>query len=557
MSDTPIKFSSSQKMYLDLSGRNGLAPRWYGDEGDTIMQYPQYRSINAANTKDQMAAGIYNPERRYGFMTPSSASFTTVTENDGSFNFLNEWRATIYDSAGHAWFAENGYFIWRENSGFTQLQTGNSVQSLVAITTAKVTDLEIYQINGVRNIFYSYQNSAGGAKGDIGNIVSPDSGGDVNWFTATATGGSAGLGISNDHFMVVADNGFMYVGDGNYIHKVDGTTLTGGTHGTITPQVLVTSASYVFTDGCDFKGATWFSVVDNPLTNGNSASFSGNTCGIYIWDRQTTVANVEDFIPIKGVRDIKKIYVTQAGKVRILCMSAKRTTQIREYNGAVFETIQEAHLVSYPTYRDSLSIAGNVVYWLGGDGRTYSHGYLVPGMPEQLYIVGDMTGVPQTSFAAGATLYIDANTNLTITRTALMFSISDSTPAIYNRIWYPNLLGGLPSTSKVYTLVNYFPFPCKINYVRAYHNSGNTSGTTVQGTLGILLNQSTTANVSSLITRDDINKGWKYIPVNQGAKNAVVAIQATISFAAVLTSDTNDWMPRMLEVDYSPLEKLQ
>lgn len=540
-----------------MTGLLGLAPRWFGDEGDTISEYPQYRYLG---TKGQIAAGVYNPDRRYGFMCPSSATFTAVTESDVTYNFTNEWRATIYDSAGHAWFGENGNLLWREttNGVFSQLRTGVSAAAICALTTARITDLEIYQINGVRNVFYSYQNSAGSAIGDIGNIISPDAGGAVNWFSSVASGGSAGLGPLNDHFMVVADNGFMYVGDGNYVHKVDGTTLTGGTNGTITPQVLVTSASYVFADGVDFKGYTWFVVIDNPLVNGDTTSFSGNTCGIYVWDRQTTIANVEDFIPIKGVKSIKKIYVTQSGKLRILCMSAKRTVQIREYNGAVFETITESALVSYPLYRDSVAIAGNFIYWMGGDAKVYAHGYLVPGLDEQLFTIGDMTAVPSGSFGAGATLYIDANASVTVARTALMFSISDSSPAVNNKIWYPNVTGGSPSQIPVYSLVNYFPFPVKINYVRMYHNAGNTSGSTVQGTLNIYANQATSPTITSNITRDDINKGWKYIPFNQGAKNAVFSVQTSVTWTAGIgISDATDWMPRMLEIDYVPLPKLQ
>lgn len=536
-----------------MSGVQGMAPRWYGDEGDTISQFPQFTTVG---TPGQIAAGIYNPDRRYGFMAPTTNSFFTVTENDGTYNFVNEWRATVYDAAGHAWFAENGNLIWRENVAFTQLQTGVSVQSIPAISGCIVTDMEVYQINGVRNIFYTYQNP-GATKGDMGNIISPDSGGTVNFLSTTPVG-AFNLGQDNDHFMVVADNGYMYIGDGNFIHKFDGTTLTGGANGTATANVLVTPPAYTFTDGVDFKGTTWFTVVDTPVVNASSVAFSGNNCGVFVWDRQTTIVNMEDFIPVRGVRNIKKIWVTQDGKVRILCMSAKRTTQIREYNGVVFETVAEAHLVSYPTYRDSVQIAGTMVYWLGGDARTYAYGALVNGTPEQLYVPGDMTSVPQTNFTAGAMLFVDANSSTSVSRTGFSFSIKDATPTVFNKIWHPNLTATFSAPGNVYSLVQYFPYPVKINYARIYHNTGSTAGATVQGTLNVYLNQATTATKAFSVTRDDIVKGWKYLPINQGAKNAVFSIQVSVTWPTnVVTSDTTDWMPRMLEVDYNPLPKLQ
>lgn len=631
---------ASDKLYMDLTGTTGLAPRWFGDEGDTIAQYPQYRYLGK---EGQTVAGTFNPERRYGFMTPATASYTTLTPATSSFS--KQWRATVFDPyTGTAFYGENGANIWGKTDTVGSFPT--ALTQLAVTNGTAVTDLEIYQINGIRKVFFAYQGNTGGNIGyfdlqsanaltspvapitqtvltvssvDTGtNNISFVSGGFANdnrvslystssvpsplvqgqvyytvntnvashvaqvsltlggsaiditttgsgtitmanspfteWLSGSASG-AFHTGISNDVFMVASDNGFMYIGDGNAVHKVDGTALTGGTNGTVTQNVLITAQTYVFTDAIDFKGFTWFTVVDSPLSNSNEDSFSGTTCGVYVWDRQTTIANMDDFIPIKGVKDIKKIYVTQAGKVRILCLSSKRTTQIREYNGAVFEVIEEAHLVSYPLYRDSLATAGNLTYWFGNDGRMYAHGYLVPGADEHLYLIGDMTNVPVSSFSTGAILFVDANSSNTVTRTAVDFSINDN-GTIKNRTWYPNTVGNVPATGNVYSLVKYFPYPAKVNYVRIYHNAGNTSGTTQQGILNIYLNQATTPNLTASITRGDIAKGWKYIPVNLGAKNGIFSIQFSISWANVTTADATDWMPRNVEIDYEPLTKL-
>lgn len=555
MADKP----KSQKLYFDLTGQAGLAPRWFGDEGDTIMQHPELRYVGS---EGQLSAGVFNPDRKYSYMAPPSNTYMTVTESDATTDFTNEWRATIYDSiSGSYYMAENGNLIWGgPYTGDLSKMVNAFAGSAIPGTDVRVTDLESYQVNGVHKIFFTYQRSSP-AGGDMG-IFGPASGGSIssNDFTwlSTTTSGAFTLNPDADHFLVTADNGFMYIGDGNYVHKVDGTTLTGGTNGTVTPQVLVTSATYVFTDGVDFKGFLWLTVVDNPATNGQTGTFASNTAGVYVWDRQTTVANTDDFIPVRGVLGIRKIWVTQAGKVRILCMSSKRTIQIREYNGTVFDTIAESAFVSYPLYRDCVSPTTSLTYWFGNDGRMYAHGNTIPGSSnEQLYIVGDMTSVVTGGFGCGAILFFDFNSDLTKVETGLFFSMKDS--AVKNRYWRPNDVtrNPAPGPGNVYTLVKFFPFPAKVNYVRVYHKAGTGTGATVQGTLDIYLNQSTTTSRTASITRDDINKGWKYIPINQGAKNAVFGIQAKVAWSTgVSMADATDWMPRLLEVDYEELPKL-
>ena len=357
--------------------------------------------------------------------------------------------------------------------------------------------------------------------------------------------------------MTVADNGFMYIGDGNLVHKVDGTVATGGANGTVTANVLVAPITYTFLDAVDFKGSMWFAIVDTPQGNENATAYSGTTCGVYVWDRQSTIVDMTDFIPLRGVKSIKRIFVTNTGKVRLICLSSKRTTQIREFDGSVFQIIDEEAMVAYPLYRDSVAQAGDLVYWMGGDGRIYAYGSIVPGETEQNYIIGDATAyVPNTNARAGAILFVYNNGDLTTSKTAITLSTYTATPSVNNLRWFPNGTGATPSTSQVFTLVKYFPIPVKINYVRVYHNAANTSGSTVQGTLNIYLNQATSANKQFNITRDDIAKGYRYCEINQGLKNVVTGIQAGIQWASVSTSDTTDWMPRLLEVDYEPIPRL-
>lgn len=559
----------SQKMYIDVSGRGGLAPRWYGDEGDTIEQHPEFRHLGKSDlqtafvgesTATDMASGSWNPSRRFGFMCPINISFTSLTESDAGFAFTNQWRATIYDpSVSSLYVAENGPLIWGSGSSGSYTDFKTIVGGTIGGTNVKVTDLEIYQVNGVRQIMFSYTNDTGG--GNIG-IFQPNSNGTTvtnnnTWLQGTCTSGFY-LGAQNDHFMVASDNGFLYVGDGNAVHKIDGTAATGGAAGTATQNVLVAPPSFTFMDGVDFKGSMWFAIQDTPVAFADTSSYSSGTCGVYVWDRQTTIVSMTDFIPVKGMKSIRKIYVTQSGKVRIIGMSSKRTIQIREFDGSVFDTIDESAMVSWPTYRDSLTVAGNLVYWLGQDSRIYAHGPVVPGESDRLFIMGDATAVTQASFTTGAILFFENNSSVTVSKTGVYFSIKDSSPTVYNKLWFPNGVGGSPGQDNVFTLVKYFPQFVKVNYVRIYHHVGSASTSSIQqGTFKIYFNQDTINPIQFIITKQDVGKGYRYCPLNQGAKNAVFAIQAAFHWdASTVLADGTDWMPRLLEVDYTPIEKL-
>ena len=556
----------SQKLFLDLSGRGGLAPRWFGDEGDTAAQFPQYRYLGDQDqtpdyswrsTASQYASGVYNPSRRYGYMTPSPTSVTNITNNGAGGTFVNEWRCTLYDSyMGVSLAGENGNALnFGTGAGGATWTWDSGWGAIPGATT--LTDLESYQVNGVRQVFFAYQKATNGdigiARYSNGSLVTDN----LTWFTGTVSNPlSTTLGTGNDYFFVPASNGYMYMGDGSFIHKIDGTTTTGGTNGTFTGQVLAAPANWTFVDGVDFKNSIFFAVVDNPIGTNDTSAFSGNYCLVYVWDKQSTVVNAADYIPVKGVKNIRKLYVTQNGKLRMICLSSKRTTQIREYDGTVFTVISEAAPLSFPNYRDSFAVAGSMIDWLGSDGLMYSHGAITEGEQEQLYIIGNLTGIPSVStFTAGAILYADANSQTTYSRTALSVSFKDSNGP-YNRIWYPNKSGATPHAGNVFSLVKYFPVPVKINYCRVYHNAGNTSGTTQQGTLSVFLNQATTANKTFAITRNDIAKGYKYCPINQGLKSVVVSMQVEIQWSNVTTADATDWMTRTLEVDYEPISRL-
>jgi len=568
----------SQKMYIDLSGRGGLGPRWFGDEGDTFAQHPEYRYIGTLDQKtatlgqttaSDMAAGIWNPSRRYGYMSPSNNSFTTVIDGQSGRNFSAEIRSAVYDPAsGYAYYAENGIHLWQNSAitGVTWTENSQLSGGVLDSVVRNFTDTAIYSINGTKYLFASYQNQSVSPFGDI--LIMPPgasvSGLNATWLSGTAAG-AFNLGY-NDHFLVVSDY-YMYVGEQNYIHRIDGSTLTGGTNGTALAQVLVAPLNINFTDGVTWNGNLWLATVEitnpsgTPSNQPNGATYDSNRCGVFVWDEDVTTINQIQYIVLEGVQTICKLFVTQSGKMRALVVSSKRTVQIREYNGVTFDVIEEAASISWPKYRRSVRVAGDTVIWIGQDGKIYSYGFVTWGEDEQLNIIGDGINAFTAghSISLGATLWLDNNNSSTSTRSALLISGYDNTSsAPYNYIWYPNTVGNTPNIGNVFSMVKYFPQLVKVNYARVYHHVGTVSNAaTVQGTLNIYLNQSNMSPLTYSITQQDIAKGFKYCPINQGAKNAVFGLQAEVQWAtATTTADSTDWLPRLLEIDYTPIEKL-
>ena len=577
----------SQKLFIDISGRGGLAPRWFGDEGDTTMQHPEYRYIGTQDqttptlgesTGTDMAAGIWNSSRRYGFMAPANNTFNAVTNSTGS-PFVREIRATCYDPLTHtAFYAENqnptsnnGCSIYQNSTITANTWTLNSNFSWPLTTSLGFTDVEMYMINGIPYVFASYM-SATSYTDILVMLPGGGSSGASNVWLSSVASGSFNMPWIYDSFFIRSSY-YMYIVGGDSVHRLDGSKQTGGINGTALSYVLTLPSSEsgtaqdVFTDGISWNGNIWLSVCESPPTfQGTSliwppddATYSSSKCNVFVWDESVTSIEDVNNITVTGVKLVSKLFVTKAGQMRMLCISSKRTVQIRQYNGVTFDVLEEFSIGAAPRFRKSVQVSGNTVVWTGGDGNIYSYGPVTNGESEQPLIIGSMSSYlgNSTNFL-GATLFLDNNNSATTERTGLFVSTYNlSNTTIYNLMWYPNQIGNTPHTGNVFTLVKYFPQLVKVNYVRVYHHQGTSStSTAIQGTLGINFN-GTTTGITSNITLQDVGRGFKYIPVNQGAKNALFGIQFNINWnISTTTSDSTDWLPRSIEIDYTPLEKL-
>lgn len=548
------------KAYIDLSGRAGLVYKHEGDVNDVSgTPRPNLRYLGADG---QMAQGIYNPVRNYGYMSPASTGFVTVTESNAPTDFTNEIAATIYDSASQlAFFAEDNGMVWRLTNAGTFYQWREPTTITFPISGATNTDMEIYQVNGSKVLFGSYQKAGGGDIWRVNLTTTEVAGGSQTYLSSVATSGFA-LGASNDHFMRTADNGFMYIFDGNAVHKLDG-TASGGSVGTATANVLLFPAGFITVDAVDWRGLMWIGVQTSAvLGSSGTGAYEERTVGVYVWDRQSTVVNTVDFIPLNGVREIRKLYVTATGKFRAIVISSDRFTQIREYNGQTFETIAEAHIKAYPPYKDSFTRMGDLAVWLAADSKWYAHGRAGIGDSEGLFQIGDISSLNGGALTTGAVLLLDATLDTTFSRSGFVFSALASGPTIYNRLWYPHGQGSVtPPTSgtpfnvtglagNVYTLVKMLPKLSTLNYINVFCLPTASATSTTCATITIYLNQSTTAFKTYTVPLSEASRGYVTIPIRKPYVNSV---QLKITWPTDVTLGTNDFITSYAEVDYTPV----
>lgn len=547
--------NNSQSYQIDLSGRKGLAPRFWGDI-DLAASNPNFRIIGQDG---QMAEGMYNPFRRVGHMSAANTAFTSFYGTASTDYIQANWSASIYDTENSEWYmATDGRYLHK-----AKLQDGHTSDSTavdLGNASYRIKDLEIYQVNGIRKVFVVYDKN-GTLDVAISNLTYDTATDDLTWLTATVSGAFANT-YKAPAFMRVADNGFAYFFNGNEVHKFDGTTA-GGANGTVTANSLLFPITYRICDALDNRGAMYIAIRQGitALGVGNSGT---TPCGVFVWDRSTTVASPQDFIQVRGVKDIKKIYISPSGTLRIMVLNADNVVQIREYNGNTFITVDEIGSVggiayeAWPFYHDSFTQANNVVVWGGKDGYIYAHGHVLPGDKDAVYIIGK---VPSADPAAsvGAILYLGGSeytgtAGFKNFRIGLIISYRETstTSDAFIKLWDMYGVGntanatGTQSTAGIYTLVKFLPQMSTVKHIDIYMGPSVTSSSTTAANVSIYFNQSATAWATKAVTLADCAKGYKRIEVNKPYVNSV---QLKIAHAGV-TMGNDEFFPSFANVIY-------
>lgn len=387
-------------------------------------------------------------------------------------------------------------------------------------------------------------------------------------FMSTYVSGGTTLSGSNAR-MVVADNGYMYIIDGPFVHKYDGTSLgvtdvSTSAFGVMTPDVLQFPPGFTLTDAIDLRGKLWITLFQSTrdiYSSPTNTSIESNYCGVYIWDRITTGTSTADFIPVPGVREIRAIVIFQ-GVPTLFTVSSSRYAEVRMWNGSYFKLVAQLGPEAYPRFHDSVSINGEMMVWLGNDGKIYHYGQMIPGSKNYLWMLGDATTAITNSSTfsnAGALVLAgeaqsgSAGDNLT--PQAYYLNISDNTPASKILQWFPHAqnpggTGQNANAGNYFSVVKALPKLAQTHYLTLFFPPVGSGGATTLLSVNLYVNQSTTAwNGSAIaITANDALRGYKTIPFNVTGVNfvqigIVYPTSVAISLIPIISYAALDYTP--------------
>lgn len=517
--------------------------------------------------------------------------FTNAAQSNPLLSFKSDTSASASETSGMIPVADASYqtkiinvftsttsVIIPKFSGATEVNkeedAGAGTHALYTYThntqTFRVEDFIEYQVNGEPKIFFSKGNvlntdpinDIGIADLDFSNI-------DEDWLTTTPIGYSNSILIPQGRTMfVLSDNSFLYVLNGNKVHKIDG-GLTGGTGGTVTDSVLQflgtdENAITYIQDGVDLRGKMWIGIHVNSYFDTRVTDIATKSIpmfiGVYVWNRSSVVASMQDFIPIIGVKELKSMHIFQ-GNVACFTMSVDGYTQFRVWNGSEFKVVQTLGMNAYPVYRKhSVYEEGDRIWWFGNDGKIYCYGRIEPGFDNALYIMGDMSDkVTAEATFSGAGVMVAANATETVTSgnqtQPLAFYLSyKDTAGNHLRKWYPYSTETVATVAQtghqgnVYTLVKYLPDMSTVKYVDIRCAPTGT-GTTTIATIKYYFNGSSTSSFSKTITKDQASRGYIRHEIN---KPYVNAIQMEIEYSTANTLGAgNDFRPSMALIEYT------
>lgn len=383
--------------------------------------------------------------------------------------------------------------------------------------------------------------------------------------------------ISSDsdyNFMRLADNGFMYLFTQNKVHKIDG-GITGGDNGYITSPVLVLPDYFRIVDAIDYRSRLYMAVSQYPIAQYEEGyvytnipmydTFTGS-CGILVWDRLSTKVDGIDYIELPGVKQIKKIYASPDGVLKILVISDSGLTELRQFGyndsgGVVFPVQATLNIGAYPNVPDSLVTAGDKSLWIANDGRIYSEiGNKISILHE--IITPTATSSRETGLTVGA-INFGSSSETTSSgfksyKQAFTFSYRDNTTnLVTTERFYPfdldNSLYGAPSIHQgdVYTGVTLLPITSILRNVRVYNAPITGSGTDVIATVKLYFNQGTTSvlpnGMTKTITKDEAKRGYVDFKIN---KSNVNAVQIEIEWNSSTTLGADTYLPSLAVVSY-------
>lgn len=365
---------------------------------------------------------------------------------------------------------------------------------------------------------------------------------------------------SDYNFIRTADNGFAYIFAQNKVGKIDG-GFTGGEQGFVTKNVLLFPERFTITDAVDYRSNLYIAVHQYPLSvkNTNSNLFNGK-CGVFVWNRISTQLSGSDFIEIPGVREIKKIYASPDGVLKLITISDNGLAELRQFGyndsgGVVFPVKNTLGVGAFPQVPDGLTIGGDKTFWIANDGNIYCEKENAITQLHEIKAPGTTTATLKDNIKGGAILYGSSlGTTINNSRTerqVLQYSYLDTTNFMESLSPFDftttanatqNILRG-----DVYTGVQYVPVTSIVRNVRIYNAPIVGTGTSVIATVKLYFNQSASAGMTKSITKNEALRGYVDFHIN---KPNIQAVQIEIEWATDAPLGDDTYLPSIAVITH-------
>lgn len=359
---------------------------------------------------------------------------------------------------------------------------------------------------------------------------------------------------SGSAFMRKADNGFAYIFSDTSVHKFDG-GITGGGTGVLTKDVLKFPSYFQIVDALDYRSDMYIAVHHYPVSGSTptNKTFKGMS-SIVIWNKSSTQISKTDVIEVPGAREIRKIYLSSEGILKLITISDTGLVELRqfEYNGVrgtIFGVKKELGIGAFPLRPDSFTIAGDKAIWLGNDGVVYTEKTNFITQLFEAKAPGTTTATMLTNISGGAVFYGSndetSSSGFRSNKQTLSFSYLDSSTSYTKKIYPFDTKDGAnatqtPHIGNVFSGVQYIPITSVVRNIRVYNNPITGSGSATVATVKIYFNQSTTVGMTKTITKAEAKRGYVDFKIN---KPYINAIQLKVEWDTSITLDSDVYLP--------------
>jgi hypothetical protein len=542
--------STVKLKHFTLSTAWNLSTASLQDEVDVPLQI-FYMSL-AANDKLMVLRGVNSNKFdvwEFDALRPFKAEGLKQTSDTYTFGY----------SSTSCFIPEAGNFILTRrgtDSDVMSLALTNGGLPSISTSSKKITG------RGETSFFSAVYEEDNGKSLEIGVAELPFSGvSDNTWLSETIN--TPLSSTSGYNFIRLADNGFAYLFANNKVHKIDG-GITGGEKGSITKNVLLFPEYFTITDAVDYRSRLYMAVHQYPVdtTTTTSSTFVG-VCGIVVWNKLSTQLGGVDFIEVPGVREIKKIYTSPDGVLKLITISDNGLTELRQFGyndsgGVVFPKTQTFGIGAFPQYPDGLTVIGDKVSWVANDGKIYCESQNAVTQMFELKAAGATSSDTINNITSGALFYGSgsqtASAGFRSNKQALTVSYIDA-GIIRNRKFYPfDLRDGSNDAQAVhqgdvYTGVQYIPVTSVIRNVRVYNAPIVGTGTDVVATVKLYFNQSSSVSMTKTVTKDEAKRGYVDFKINKPYLNA---IQIEVEWATAVPLGADTYLPSVAVITHDP-----